>query len=93
MNTAPAKERSPRKNIIRIADMRARLARWGKELLDNYAPLNPPKTDGAQFALNIRLWDAFCRKDRSEMVRLVKSGADPHSVERRINREERGSRF
>lgn len=37
--------------------------------------------------LNDRLWTAFMSKNEDEMVRLVKAGANPNSIERRLERE------
>ncbi|MEM4272676.1 MAG: hypothetical protein QXH30_03725 [Candidatus Bilamarchaeaceae archaeon] len=44
----------------------------------------PPK---AMRELNERLWGAFISNKINEMVRLVKAGADPHSIEQRLNKE------
>lgn len=40
-----------------------------------------------QIELNDRLWLAFLNNDRGQMCRLVNSGADPVSVERRFDSE------
>ncbi len=37
--------------------------------------------------LNDLLWAAFMAKDNNEMIRLVKAGADPYSIERRLDSE------
>jgi hypothetical protein len=90
MKPALAQNPPSKKNVMEINTMRVRLSRWGKELLDKYVPLNPPRTDGTQLELNIKLWEAFCKGDMDNMLRLVKAGANPHSIERRIYRKEMG---
>lgn len=42
--------------------------------------------------LNEFLWVAFLSNRREEMFRLIKAGADPHSVDRMLEREMRESR-
>ena len=44
----------------------------------------PPK---AMRDLNGRLWDAFMSNNTNEMIRLVKAGANPNSLECRLERE------
>ncbi|MBD3398591.1 hypothetical protein GF412_05105 [Candidatus Micrarchaeota archaeon] len=88
MKQAPVGKENTRRQILEINSMRMRLARWGKELLENHVPLRPPKHDGTQLVLNTELWDAFCRKDRNSVLRLVKAGADPRSIGRQIDRKQ-----
>ena len=90
MKPAVARREPSKKNIMEINTLRVRLSRWGKELMDKYVPLNPPRTDGTQLELNINLWEAFCKGNRDNMIRLVKAGANPHSIDRRIYRKELG---
>ncbi|MCP4648421.1 MAG: hypothetical protein GY852_11945 [bacterium] len=83
-----AKRPPSHRDIIRVNDLRVRLIRWGKEFMDNYAPLKSNIGDGRQLMLNTELWDAFKVGDRNRILRLVKAGADPHSLERKVQREE-----
>ncbi len=56
-------------------------------LLEARAPAGkhlPPKT---MRELNERLWDAFMSRNTDEMVRIIRAGADPRSIECRIDRE------
>ena len=75
-----------------IETLRLRLMLRKDMLKDAYEPAKGPMPPGRQLELNSFLWDAFAAGDNSSMVRLLKSGADPDFIERKLSEEERGAR-
>jgi hypothetical protein len=56
-------------------------------LLEARAPAEKRLPPEELKALNGRLWDAFMSKNADEMLRLIRAGANPTSIERRLERE------
>lgn len=79
-----APQKAARRAAINLLKMRFALKK--DRLLEAHVPLKEPSPSGKQLELNNALYDAFARNNEKEMLRLVKAGADPHSIERRIPR-------